>query len=181
MRKIRTLVKLSALTLLILFYSCEKEKNDSGFKEVTVIDLRVNNPSPSIELIDVQAQITAVTFPGPPAVTINDTLGLTKVSCADKLIFSAEWQVGYQSQFHYKTTVYAAINGNIQIIFVRSGIFFDKMFVIENNNLIKSSNFSTVTIKKIELNEIKRVIQIVSNSTWMRTGPIADVKTTIDY
>ncbi len=180
MKKIQTLVKLSAIILLALLYSCEKTKIDK-FQELKVVNLRENNPSSSIKIIDVTSQIIAVNFPGPPAVTFNDTLGLTKVLCENEIIYSSDWKVGYQSQFHYKTSIYGANSETIQIVFVRDDIFFNKLLLVQNNKLLKTIDYSTVTIKKVKIDESERAIRITGNSTWIRTGPIEDVETNISY
>jgi hypothetical protein len=85
------------------------------------------------------------------------------------------------SPLHVRTRVLVSATQQAQILFVGDGdIFFQKLLIIVNDSLIKTINFSTVTIKKVEINEAGRQLKITSNPTWTRTGPCSD-NTTIYY
>ncbi|MCX6794428.1 MAG: hypothetical protein NTY31_00280 [Candidatus Falkowbacteria bacterium] len=165
---------------LMLIISCEKENTAQGFKTLPILDLRVNNNLlPSLWLTDYPEEIVPLSGTNPVR---YDTLGRTKVFFNKDLIFDYQWEFGYQSPIHRKSKVLFSATEKTEVVFIsRTDVFFTMMAIISNGSLIKKIDFSTVNIKKVEIDEINKQLRVTSNKGWTRTGELPDDITVINY
>jgi hypothetical protein len=173
--------KLSVLLLLLVsLISCEKEDVDQDFKSMAVLDLRANNNFAPLALVDFVGEVIAVPGTNP---ILYDTLGRTEVRFNGDLIFDYPWQHGYMSSISLRTRVVFSSSENIYVVFIaNSDIFFNEIAIINSTGtLLKKADFSTVSIKKVEIDEVSRKLRITINNSWSRTGESSDDVKIINY
>lgn len=164
----------------LLIISCEKENTGEDFKTLPILDLRVNNNLlPSLWLTDCPEEIVPISGANPVR---YDTLGRTKVFFNEDLIFDYQWEFAYQSSIHSKTRVLFSATEKTEVVFIsHTDVFFIEMAIISNGSLKQKIDFSTVSIKKVEIDETSKRLRVTSNKTWTRTAEYPDDITVIDY
>jgi hypothetical protein len=160
--------------------SCEKEDADHDFKTMAVLDLRTNSNLTPLTLFDFIEEIIAI--PGTDPI-LYDTLGRTEVCFNGDIIFDYSWKHGYMSAISLRTRVMFSSSDNIYVVFIaNSDIFFNEIAIINSTGtLLKKADFSTVSIKKVEIDEVSRKLRITINNSWSRTGESSDDVKIINY
>lgn len=159
------------LIAIFSLFACQKENEVFNFEKVEFKDLRTN-PSNWFTRVDLPREIIKYEDRGGWV----DTLGVTQLFYDNVLLTTRNWETSYMLSKHGKTNFSYAHSSKFEAIMVLTKpdyLTFDQMFIIYNH-VRKEFPVNFITIKLAEIDLDHRILRVVYNNSWARTGDIPD-------